>query len=483
MSHSKGGGPGGASRKSTSKLVSRLGPSFGRQTVSYTQHKNRTPNRTPTRTANARIMPASSGRSPDVNQRSFNMGIRSEDNSTTYDELSFEEDHGFRVNLYRSPTGDSFGDDDFDRVPEDPGRFYLDNGDDHLDSDYARRANCNTNRRANDVDQRPGEIDDGDTDYPIIFVENRVYIGPNDKDEFKCYDLDGHAKATAAQELPPPPPYSHSTPRKRTKRVLFEKVNYEKYKKVTGLNQGTPSRGSIGSGKSTSPRSRRITKAATSSSPRVIAHNHYPNLSKSSFNELEDDETRPCNQTGYFSDYDSDRNHHDYGSKWCQDLLNWSREAAEYQRQHQHESGFEELSGESGSANWFQDKFRGSSAVARYNKMSATDDSGVAVSQLDESDGDEWRRDNSVATTSGGGKQGKYKGAEDNKPDPDSWNALKQRVFEPPEVLNDHHRLGRRCSCNSMCTSLCTLETWLDDEIFDNTFNEELERRCGISTN
>ncbi|XP_055690291.1 uncharacterized protein LOC129793860 [Lutzomyia longipalpis] len=51
----------------------------------------------------------------------------------------------------------------------------------------------------------------------------------------------------------------------------------------------------------------------------------------------------------------------------------------------------------------------------------------------------------------------------------DSWDVLKSKVFDTSDT----------CWC-SRRTSLCTVETWLEDEIFDNSFNEELERRCAV---
>uniref|UniRef100_A0A182NHX8 Uncharacterized protein n=1 Tax=Anopheles dirus TaxID=7168 RepID=A0A182NHX8_9DIPT len=36
----------------------------------------------------------------------------------------------------------------------------------------------------------------------------------------------------------------------------------------------------------------------------------------------------------------------------------------------------------------------------------------------------------------------------------------------------------RSTRCSSRRTSASTVETWIDDETFDNSFNEELERRC-----
>ncbi|GAB0098191.1 hypothetical protein DMENIID0001_139000 [Sergentomyia squamirostris] len=59
---------------------------------------------------------------------------------------------------------------------------------------------------------------------------------------------------------------------------------------------------------------------------------------------------------------------------------------------------------------------------------------------------------------------------EDNDPKTlDSWDVLKSKVFDTSDT----------CWC-SRRTSLCTVETWLEDELFDNSFNEELERRCTL---
>lgn len=486
--NSKRRGPGKSS--GSSKLSTRIiAPTFGRKhstAVNYTQQRNQhhrtppPPTRTPTRRRHDRVIPAPET----INQQRFHNGIRSEDNSTTYDDLSYEEEYQQsrqRVNLYGC-TRDSY--EDFDQLPTATTTARTTNGLDKSRNWISTSSRDSDKNRTEFIDQWPCEI--VDTDHPVIFVESRVYVGPNDKDEFKCYDLGPRQEDKQLWEEPLPP-YSHSTPKQqqagKKKKVLFEKVNYEKYRR--GRSERTYS-----GDDEDSPGGRQRLNECSSSS-----HNHY------------------------FSNGEIDRD--EYGHKWCQDLLNWSREAAQYQRRHHNHQPESQLSPEfdgsschNNNSNWFQDRFRSSSA-SRYNKMSGTEDSGVVcqfeddeadeqakVDNDDEDDDDDfWSRSNNFANDKEDRSRLNERQWANEEPagkgaavdDGDSWEALKQRVFLPAEnrlgtpsklVLDSEGRLlGRRCSCNSMCTSLCTVETWLDDDVFDNTFNEELERRCGISTN
>lgn len=383
--------------------------------MNYTQHKNQSHSRTPTKSSSSRRRRVVA-ESPEINQLRFNRGIRSEDNSTTYDEISYEEDHGQpprrRVNLYRDEGDIARGSiDDFDRLSSPLA---------------AAAAYCDPNNKTGDIDQWPSPIDD--TDHPVVFVENRVYV--------------------AARRQSPE--------QKRKKKVLFEKVNYEKYKRAT-------SERSCGPG------------------------------------EEDEEEEEDGGHQGEAWEHRKGENYfvspekEQMGHQWCQDLLNWSREAAEFQRKRQTQLGDENEGGGDfarsvDSSNWFQGKFSVSSS-SRYNKMSSTDDSGV-VCQFEE-DEDFWTRSGSANDINR--ERRRQKQMQEFESPPESWEALKRQVFEPPEedprtrsqmVRDSEGRLlGRRCSCNSMCTSLCTMETWLDDEAFDNSFNEELERRCGITTN
>lgn len=485
--NSKRSGGRSSSSSSTSKLAARITPNFVRETVSYIQQKNnKTPTRTPTRRRD-RVNPSDGADIINQEQR-FQRGIsRSEDTSTAFE--SYQEEHRShshrqqqpkklkqlrRVNLYNSNSTDSF-----DQLPVEEGYFSTTNNATPATTRTTTKGFDSQHRyqpAADDIiDQWPCEI--VDTDHPVIFVENRVYVGPDDKDQFQCYDLaNGHQNG-------PLPPYSHSTPKtkKKAKKVLFEKINYEKYRQGKGRYSPPPTVDGGGS-------------------PRA----HWPD-DEDEFGGGGDCPTHRHR----FSNGEIDRD--EAGQKWCQDLLSWSREAAEYQRRRQQQQNSNcdsadlELSssspGRSGSSNWFQERFYSNSG-GRYNRMaSGTEDSGVVCQCDDEEDeecdverdydGDDfWGGNNKKCADMSDGGGGFQKGnvAEDGV---DSWEALKKQVFIPAErnmtpsrvvVDSEGRLLGRRCSCNSMCTSLCTLETWVDDEVFDNQFNEELERRCGISS-
>ncbi|XP_058053500.1 uncharacterized protein LOC131205430 [Anopheles bellator] len=55
----------------------------------------------------------------------------------------------------------------------------------------------------------------------------------------------------------------------------------------------------------------------------------------------------------------------------------------------------------------------------------------------------------------------------------DVWENLNNKHYEI-----DTDVVWRSTRCSSRRTSASTVETWIDDETFDNSFNEELERRC-----
>ncbi|XP_061497209.1 uncharacterized protein LOC5666936 [Anopheles gambiae] len=55
----------------------------------------------------------------------------------------------------------------------------------------------------------------------------------------------------------------------------------------------------------------------------------------------------------------------------------------------------------------------------------------------------------------------------------DVWENLNSKHYEI-----DTDVVWRSTRCSSRRTSASTVETWIDDETFDNSFNEELERRC-----
>uniref|UniRef100_A0A182QWI5 Uncharacterized protein n=1 Tax=Anopheles farauti TaxID=69004 RepID=A0A182QWI5_9DIPT len=55
----------------------------------------------------------------------------------------------------------------------------------------------------------------------------------------------------------------------------------------------------------------------------------------------------------------------------------------------------------------------------------------------------------------------------------DVWENLNSKQYEI-----DTDVVWRSTRCSSRRTSASTVETWIDDETFDNSFNEELERRC-----
>lgn len=71
----------------------------------------------------------------------------------------------------------------------------------------------------------------------------------------------------------------------------------------------------------------------------------------------------------------------------------------------------------------------------------------------------------------------------------DSWlDNKKQYILHPIQRHNDCHKMSiidnheihYENVSNSRRTSISTTETWIDDELYDNSFNEELEKRCTI---
>lgn len=339
------------------------------------------------------------------------------------------------MNLYGSAAGSY---DDFDRMPSSSSR-------DWMSAD------------------RSVELDE--TGHPVVFVENRVYVNPGGKDEFKCYDLETVSAEQKQQHQHQPyhsSAFLHSTPkasRRTNKKVLFEKVNYEKYKRARSERSGDDD----------------------------YYYEEGSSLHGMNYNVDENGRPRthwPDRPSHYFSQCEIDRN--EYEQRWCEDLINWSREAAEYQKKHRRDYEYrhqpeEEEHGQRQENSWFQDKLRSVSGT-RYNKMSSTDDSGVVCHLDDSVEGDPWCRASQLNPVND--TRTRMDQRRDNGTELQSWEAIKEQVFEPAESgSRGTNVLARRCSCNSMCTSLCTVETWLDDETFDNSFNEELERRCGISTN
>lgn len=510
-------GTGGASgiigsglSSSTSKLAARIAPTFSRQhtSVSYIPQKNpQTPTRTPppptssNARRNDRVIPApetinqqrrlAKGAAP---QRRVNLYGTTNTATDRYEEEweQAEADHPAACppcddvfdQRQRSPNCEAPAQNSTATNGFDKSRNWISTSGGSRD-DNKNQTPPATTSAGDIIGQWPCEIID--TDHPVIFVENRVYVHPNcvngtqqqQQHPFKCEHRDE----------PWSPGYAHSTPKqqrrgKNQKTVVFEKVNYAKY-------QRTRSQQGDGGDSEWSP-----------------------TWTTTDCKGTNDDDGGPCNEScprHFFSTNGSrgeiDRD--EYGQKWCQDLLNWSREAAEYQRQRRAEFGYnsevEERDGgggggESGavpvdSDNWFHDKFRSSSSVqqpqqGQYNRMSGTEDSGVVCQfQEDEDDDEFWSNNFSANDNEDAQKKGRRmgEGRVAEVPEVDSWEVLKQKVFERPAELNitptkmvrdsDGRILGRRCSCNSMCTSLCTLETWVDDEVFDNNFNEELERR------
>lgn len=393
-------------RKRASKRISLGPPSFIHSGHNrYTQQKNRTPTR-----SGSRVTPALG--SPELNQSSFNMGIRSEeDNSTTYDDLSYEEDHrrlGFRLNLFRSNhyrSRDSSLDDE----------NQIQNDDDSIS-----------------LDQWP--ICSYEDDH-IIFTDNKVYIGYNDNQSFKCFNI---KQPDTNDEI-----YGRNTEEKgepSKRELVFEKVNYEKYKKTSN---------------------------ATSSS-RVLNFNG-GDLSSSLEQQHQKEDDTFCYQrrTSYDQDV-NDTAFADYGSNYLdtdrfvgeerwkskfQDCAVWSDHAGEKEG---------EFAGKC-----FRDKTNDGSPWSRgvYNNRdsSRNEDSGIICDNTFENSID-------FKDTTQGGDLNECSASMDV----DSWAVLKRKVFE---VEPGRHANGSRM-CGSSNNSLCTLSTWVDDECFDNSFNEELERRC-----
>lgn len=70
----------------------------------------------------------------------------------------------------------------------------------------------------------------------------------------------------------------------------------------------------------------------------------------------------------------------------------------------------------------------------------------------------------------------------------DTWDFLTASKCTPPPIpptananmVQNKYEIHYESavSASSRRTSISTLETWIDDEVFDNSFNEELEKRC-----
>lgn len=69
----------------------------------------------------------------------------------------------------------------------------------------------------------------------------------------------------------------------------------------------------------------------------------------------------------------------------------------------------------------------------------------------------------------------------------DTWDYINGRIgpvpIPPtanPNMIQNKYEIHYESavSASSRRTSISTIETWIDDEVFDNSFNEELERRC-----
>lgn len=65
----------------------------------------------------------------------------------------------------------------------------------------------------------------------------------------------------------------------------------------------------------------------------------------------------------------------------------------------------------------------------------------------------------------------------------DSWKFFNKQYLQNSKFFDNHkiiknHTIHYECVSDSRRTSVSTLDTWVDDESFDNSFNEELEKRC-----
>lgn len=67
----------------------------------------------------------------------------------------------------------------------------------------------------------------------------------------------------------------------------------------------------------------------------------------------------------------------------------------------------------------------------------------------------------------------------------DSWDFLHNKpeqddlASSPPPLQNPRmYEIHYEAAVSSRRTSISTVETWIDDETFDNSYNEELEKRC-----
>lgn len=65
----------------------------------------------------------------------------------------------------------------------------------------------------------------------------------------------------------------------------------------------------------------------------------------------------------------------------------------------------------------------------------------------------------------------------------DSWKFFNKQYLQNSKFFDNHkiirnNTIHYECVSDSRRTSVSTCDTWIDDESFDNSFNEELEKRC-----
>lgn len=65
----------------------------------------------------------------------------------------------------------------------------------------------------------------------------------------------------------------------------------------------------------------------------------------------------------------------------------------------------------------------------------------------------------------------------------DSWKFFNKQYLQNSKFFDNHkiiknNTIHYECVSDSRRTSVSTCDTWVDDESFDNSFNEELEKRC-----
>lgn len=69
----------------------------------------------------------------------------------------------------------------------------------------------------------------------------------------------------------------------------------------------------------------------------------------------------------------------------------------------------------------------------------------------------------------------------------DSWKFFNKQYLQNNKFFDNHkiiknNTIHYECVSDSRRTSVSTCDTWIDDESFDNSFNEELEKRCTDQT-